>query len=187
MMKFTCFVVSLLCFNSTNAQQVFTVEVQQQPSEQKDYFVKFTGKWCSPCKQWDKVELPKLKALGYLVREIDVSEEPDEARKHKVSSVPVFLRADRKTRTVNKRWAAGYVTAENLVKVTVVNTSTVVNTPTSVIYNGRKGNSHESRETLIKHLLNDGIHRGRYTLLQLNNMSDSALDRAHNIDHNTFR
>lgn len=52
----------------------------------------------------------------------------------------------------------------------------------STIY-GSIGTSHESRETLIRHLLNDGIHRGRYTLNQLNAMSDDQLDAAHDRDH----
>ncbi len=52
----------------------------------------------------------------------------------------------------------------------------------SSIY-GSIGTSHESRETLIDHLLNDGIHRGRYTLNQLNAMSDDQLDAAHDRDH----
>lgn len=48
---------------------------------------------------------------------------------------------------------------------------------------GSIGTSHESRETLIAHLLFDGIHRGRYTMSQLSVMSDEQLDAAHDRDH----
>lgn len=48
---------------------------------------------------------------------------------------------------------------------------------------GQIGTSHESRETLIDHLLNDGIHRRKRTLLQLQAMSDDELNAAHMIDH----
>lgn len=48
---------------------------------------------------------------------------------------------------------------------------------------GRLGTSHESRETLIDHLLNGSIHRGKRSLAQLQLMSDDELDAAHQIDH----
>lgn len=48
---------------------------------------------------------------------------------------------------------------------------------------GRLGTSHESRETLIDHLLNGSIHRGKRSLAQLQAMSDDELDAAHQIDH----
>lgn len=48
---------------------------------------------------------------------------------------------------------------------------------------GSVGTSHESRSTLIRHLLNDGIHRGRWTISVLNSMSDDELNEAHEQDH----
>lgn len=48
---------------------------------------------------------------------------------------------------------------------------------------GKMGTSHESRETLINHLLNEGIHRGRYSLSYLNSLSDSQLNDVHERDH----
>ena len=49
---------------------------------------------------------------------------------------------------------------------------------------GRTGTSHESRETLISHLLSDGIHKGRHTLAELSAMTDVELDALHNREHN---
>ncbi|TXH13896.1 MAG: hypothetical protein E6R03_10450 [Hyphomicrobiaceae bacterium] len=48
---------------------------------------------------------------------------------------------------------------------------------------GQIGTSHESRETLIDHLLRDGIHRGKRSLQQLQAMSDDELNAAHMKDH----
>lgn len=49
---------------------------------------------------------------------------------------------------------------------------------------GRTGTSHESRETLIKHLLSDGIHAGKHTSAELSAMTDEQLDSLHNREHN---
>lgn len=49
---------------------------------------------------------------------------------------------------------------------------------------GRVGTSHESRQTLISHLLTDGIHKGRHTLAQLESMTDQQLSDLHDREHN---
>ena len=48
---------------------------------------------------------------------------------------------------------------------------------------GRKGTSHESRETLIQHLLNEGIHQGRHTRTSLEQLSDRDLVALHDEEH----
>lgn len=57
---------------------------------------------------------------------------------------------------------------------------------TDSIYNGKPGSSHESRETLIDHLLNEGIHKGRHTKASLDGMTDQQLDALHTQDHGTL-
>jgi hypothetical protein len=52
---------------------------------------------------------------------------------------------------------------------------------------GKTGTSHESRETLIQHLLSDGIHRGKYSMSYLQSLSDDALNLVHEKDHNGSR
>ena len=48
---------------------------------------------------------------------------------------------------------------------------------------GRSGTSHESRETLIFHLSSEGIHRGKWSVSELQGMSDNALNALHSKDH----
>jgi hypothetical protein len=50
---------------------------------------------------------------------------------------------------------------------------------------GRVGTSHESRQTLINHLLNDSIHKGRHTSAELEAMTDQQLSDLHDKEHNT--
>ena len=42
-----------------------------------------------------------------------------------------------------------------------------------------------NRESLIDHLLNDGIHAGKHLKSYLNSLSDTDLDKLHFSDHNT--
>lgn len=51
---------------------------------------------------------------------------------------------------------------------------------------GDIGTSHESRETLVFHLLNDGKHRGRHSAGDLAQMSDEQLEALHNRDHSVL-
>lgn len=46
--------------------------------------------------------------------------------------------------------------------------------------------SLNSRDVLIQHLLNDGIHKGRHTEVELKAMSTSALESLHNFEHNEY-
>lgn len=50
-----------------------------------------------------------------------------------------------------------------------------------------QGDWHPSRQTMIEHLLTDGIHRGRYTRAQLNAASNETLIEWHDADHNGRR
>ena len=45
---------------------------------------------------------------------------------------------------------------------------------------GEAGSSHESRESLIQHLMYEGEHRGRHQLTELQQMSDMELNSLHN-------
>jgi len=50
---------------------------------------------------------------------------------------------------------------------------------------GRIGTSHESRQTLVDHLLNDSIHKGRHTSAELEALTDQQLSDLHDKEHNT--
>ncbi|GIW87397.1 MAG: hypothetical protein KatS3mg108_1721 [Isosphaeraceae bacterium] len=59
----------------------------------------FTASWCGPCRA-TRPEVEKLKQQGYPVREIDVDEQPELARRYGVSAVPTFIVVDGDGRAV---------------------------------------------------------------------------------------
>ena len=55
--------------------------------------------------------------------------------------------------------------------------------PTSSTVFGSIGTSHESRESLIKHMLTEGEHIGRHTPESLSRLTDQQLSDLHDRDH----
>jgi hypothetical protein len=179
-------------------RKIQKLEVQQQKIEvkqqnlarklQPDYVVAFTASWCGPCRQWKSSSVPaELAAAGYEITYVDI----DQERNWGIARVPTFWIVDRETRKP-KRKITGKITLADVQRATV---TTVVpaqpppkllippTMPESEIYNGRPGNSHQNRQSLIQHLANDGIHRGRHSISSLNAMSDQQLDQLHSMDH----
>jgi hypothetical protein len=142
--------------------------------ESGTYLVVFSASWCGPCQRWKANEKPKLK--GVFVTSVDI----DEQRQWGVASVPEFWIVDRATRNPIKKFS-GYTSAETLMKAL----SPPVAEPQIVSASfGHRGTSHESRQTLIDHLMTDGIHKGRHTLTTLQAMTDQQLSDVHDADHN---
>ena len=190
---------SLLLMASPAFGQSFTVEVVQpvqsftvvvtEPDDDEFYAVMFTAKWCGPCQAYKTSgKLDRLmKRMATTV--VDIDEHP-EWRKQ-VSIVPTFWLARRSSQTRVKSWT-GITDADTIEREitriretksgTITTTRTVSQSRNPSLF-GRVGTSHASRESLINHLLNDGIHRGRWQIDILDLMSDDALDKAHNDDH----
>jgi thiol-disulfide isomerase/thioredoxin len=187
-------VLSVLCFFSVNCcADDWTFEVVQREVVviDKDYYVvKFSTEYCSPCKSY--VTSGKLARLQKKVAVVEVDLDIDSRWRNrigklpKVERVPSFwlLKYSDKT-TVVKSWEGTVEPEAILLEIENQKKPKVVKQVVRSVIYGRIGTSHESRETLIKHLFNDGIHRGRHSLANLNNMSDIELDSLHNSDHNT--
>jgi thiol-disulfide isomerase/thioredoxin len=54
----------------------------------------FTAPWCPPC-QATRPEVERLKNDGYPIREVDVDEEPEVAKRYRISGIPTFVVVDR--------------------------------------------------------------------------------------------
>ena len=141
--------------------------------------VVFTTTNCSPCNQVKAITIPDLRRRGIRVREIS---DPHTAAQYGVTRFPVVMVA-RNQRQLS-RWT-GFVSAETVCQV--ISNSWVSQRAsqksTTTIYDGKQGSSHESRESLIDHLLNEGVHRGRHTESKLKSLSDDQLNELHNADH----
>lgn len=156
------------------------------------YVVKFTAPWCGHCRSQKVLEaVQSLKQSGYVVVETDVDVEDNKKyldrsiygsgpskikEEHYVKALPFFWVVDAKTRQP-LRSRLGMISLRD------VEVQPVVVRRSPGIYNGIPGNSHESREELIRHLLYDGIHKGRHIESELNAMSDEQLNDLHNADH----
>lgn len=179
-------------------KQRFTVEVQtekkpaaQAPARRKKHcIVMVSAEWCGPCRIWKRDKKKTLEDLGYEVRIIDSDTRPD-WKKH-ANALPTFWIVDYETWSLRHK-ITGAVSPESIaakadamsVTVETVTQKTVTLSPpqrSNSIY-GLRGTSHESRSTLIRHLFNDGIHRGRHSMQSLNAMGDFQLDALHKQDH----
>lgn len=151
------------------------------------YAVMFTASWCGPCQQYKTSgKLDRLKAK-FATTVIDIDAEPQ----WRVGRVPSFWLCRRSDQTKVKGWtgATSVETIESEVtrirqtkSGTVATTRTVLQSRNPSLF-GRVGTSHESRQTLIFHLANEGIHRGKRSVAELGGMSDDALDALHSKDH----
>ena len=156
------------------------------------YVVKFTASWCGHCRSPKVIDaIRELRSSGYIVVETDVDLSDNKKyldksiygsgpskikEEHYVRALPFFWVVDAKTRQP-LRSRLGIISLRD-VEVQPVGASR-----SSWMWNGRPGSSHENREALIRHLHEDGIHRGRHSLSKLNAMSDEQLNNLHNADH----
>lgn len=136
--------------------------------------VMYTAEWCGPCQSWKRTVLPAVRRAGITPTIIDV----DQTRGTGVSRIPEFrvLRKHAGKTEIVQKWT-GYVTLASI--QSAMRTAPARNPQLF----GRTGTSHESRETLIRHLLQDGIHAGKHTPEELRMMSDADLDALHTRDH----
>lgn len=74
----------------------------------------FTATWCGPCRA-TKPEVEKLKRQGYPIREVDIDEQPELARRYEVSAVPTFIVVDEEGRVLARD--KGAKTAEELARL----------------------------------------------------------------------
>lgn len=56
-------------------------------------YLKFTGSWCSPCKQLAPI-MEQVKQHGIKVEEIDVDDQSDLAEKYNIRSIPTVILDD---------------------------------------------------------------------------------------------
>lgn len=138
----------------------------------------YTASWCGPCRDWKNSYLKQVEAAGFPVNLIDI----DQVRNTGVNRVPQFrlMEGDKEL----GRWT-GHVGVSTLQGR--IGGRSAASTPSKPFLQpglyGRTGTSHESRETLISHLLEDGIHAGRHTRAELSKMSDESLNDLHNREH----
>ena len=156
------------------------------------YVVKFTAPWCGHCRSPKVLEaVQNLKQSGYVVVETDVDLESNKKyldrsiygsgsskirEEHYVKALPFFWVVDAKTRQPLR-------SRLGMISLSDVEVQPVVVRRSSWMWNGIPGNSHENRESLIRHLLYEGIHKGRHSESKLNAMSDEQLNDLHNQDH----
>lgn len=179
----------------------FTVTVRNQdetPSANEDelYVLFLTSPSCGPCQaykragHWDRVKARYPRSMM-----VDIATVPQWRNRR----IPQFLLARVSDRGIVRQWtgATTIETIETAARSQDMAKDSPASTdshPVSVVRPfrnpslfGSVGTSHESRSTLIRHLLNDGIHRGRWQIDTLNAMSDDALNEAHSDDHRSGR
>jgi len=162
------------------------------------YVVKFTAPWCGHCRSPKVMDaIRELRSSGYVVVETDVDLSENKKyldrsiygsgsskikEEHYVKALPFFWVVDAKSRQP-LRSRLGIISLSDVEFQPVVVSSAVSSGRSSWMWNGKPGSSHENREALIRHLHQDGIHRGRHSLSKLNAMSDEQLNDLHNDDH----
>lgn len=80
------------------------------------YVVKLTASWCGPCKQWDKSQKGKLKAVGLEVVEIDIDKNPNVMDDFGVNSVPSFILCKKSNKKAYKDFVRSNVSGETLIE-----------------------------------------------------------------------
>lgn len=166
--------------------QVFAVETSPEldvkpPKQKLHYIVMFTADWCGPCRNWKSNGGPEtIRAAGYNLTIVDIDKSPK--WKSKVDKLPTFWLVDHATRNPQYRYI-GTTPAETLLKKAEQLEEPAVADSVDHSLFGFTGTSHESRQTLINHLMNDGVHRGRHTLKSLQSMTDEQLDKLHSENH----
>lgn len=166
---------------SVQEPPVFTVEVHESMLDaahvESDYYVvMFTASWCGSCQSYKNSGKPqKLKDAGYPITYIDIQQTTG----FYSGSIPRFWLC--KDQQKVHEWPTGGVDPDAILRK-IRDLKGVPSQKKPELF-GRKGTSHESRETLIKHMLDDGIHAGRHTKASLEAMSDSDLVELHDREH----
>ena len=142
----------------------------------------FSADWCGLCVAFEnRGDIHKLEQAGFRVEKIDVEKRPE--FKSKVSSLPTFWLMRQGTEEAQYTWKGAFKPEEISSAANSQLKRKQVKQPASSTIYGIKGTSHESRETLIKHLSEDGIHRGKHSLSGLQSMTDEQLNSLHDSDH----
>ena len=140
------------------------------------YVVMFSASYCGPCRDYKASgKLDAIKKAGYKVAVVDIQENSS----FYYGKIPKFWIAKNEQKVYE--WSPGTVSPE--VILAKIKDLKGEKTRVSTNFFGRKGTSHESRQTLIEHLLGDGIHKGRHTKESLESMSDSELVELHDREH----
>ena len=145
----------------------------------------WTQEHCLPCRQMEP-HLADLRAAGWNVQVVDINR----TRGTGIGSTPTMEIQMGGERIGNRKvgvWSAASLmkTLEDNVQGTAkVSTGTVQASPkrTPSLWN-RPGSCYESRQAMIEHLAEDGIHRGTRSRAQLEAMSDLELRDLHESQH----
>jgi hypothetical protein len=162
-------------------QQEQPAKPQESPAktqEQKPYYiVMFTASWCPPCQSWKNNGGPqKIRDAKYNFTPIDIDANPK--WKSQVDRYPTFWIVDHATRNPQYKFL-GPTPPETI----ILKAEQLAKPPQQQSIYGFAGTSHESRQTLINHLHQDGTHKGRHSLSKLQSMTDDELNKLHEADH----
>jgi len=173
-----------------------TLVITERPVSQQGafYVVMYSGDSCPPCRAYKSsgqlARLEKMLTVKVINTDID--------RKWYSGRIPCFWLCRRNGSVAVHKWQPGAVSPETIAaKIKEIERRTTTD-PTEVnslpegfydssVYNGTPGSSHENRSSLIRHLYEDGVHKGLREMAALNAMSDAALDAAHELDHKPGR
>lgn len=166
---------------SVQEPPAFTVEVHESMLdaahvESEYYVVMFTASYCGPCRDYkDSGKLDAIKKAGYKVTLVDIQQN----KSFYYGSIPKFWIAKDQQKVYE--WSPGAISPDTVIaKIRELKGQKAT---ASDSFFGRKGTSHETRDTLIQHLLEDGIHKGRHTKQSLELLSDSELVELHDREH----
>jgi len=153
-------------------------ELTVKPLDRKPfYIVMFTASWCGPCQAWKQQGGQQaIEAAGYEFVVVDIDAQPK--WKSKVDRFPSFWICDRAKQSPQYKYI-GSIPPETI----VAKAEQLAKPPAEQSLFGFAGSAHESRETLIRHLMEDAAHKGRHSLSRLQSMTDEQLDTLHNSDH----
>jgi thiol-disulfide isomerase/thioredoxin len=144
------------------------------------FFRFFTADWCGSCREFKNAG--RLKELQELT-DVEVIDIDKDKSYSDVPSIPRVRLYDRETGKQLYEWVGNQQTlsmrARYAEKVSAMGKAPERDNS----FYGRTGTSHESRQTLIKHLLDDGIHKSRHTRQSLEGMSDKDLVELHDKEH----
>lgn len=172
-----CFIDPPLIFPVTGEYAAVDAAHVESPAESDYYVVMFTASYCGPCQNYKNSSKPaELKAAGYPLTYIDTQKNSS----FYSGSIPKFWLCKDKQKV--HEWPAGAVDPSTiLAKIRELKGKTSPKKASDFF--GRKGTSHETRETLIGHMLEDGIHKGLHTRASLEILSDSELVELHDREH----
>lgn len=172
--------LAILCLLIQSAE-IFPVTAKEEPVKQLPiYVVAFHMRGCQPCNRWEQNEQAKLESAGVQVVRVNSQIETQWG----IGLNPSFWIC--RDKVALKKFKQGeYKTAKELLKeIETLSAEPVKSSGVPKLF-GRIGTSQESRQTLVNHLLNDSIHKGRHTSAELEAMTDQQLSDLHDREHNT--